>query len=89
MTGGLVDMRGALPFFHNKNMIWQIIVIITIQQKTVEGCLDMFPQFTKFHLFLAARNETLFFPCKTFSHCVVQLLIFYTSALCQTIYNNT
>ena len=32
--------------------------------------------------------KLFFFPCKTFSHCVVQL-IFYTSALCQTIYNNT
>ena len=32
--------------------------------------------------------KLFFFSCKTFSHCVVQL-IFYTSALCQTIYNNT
>ena len=39
--------------------------------------------------FPCSKKWNSFFPCKTFSHCVVQLLIFYTSALCQTIYNNT
>ena len=34
----------------------------------------MFPQFTKFHLFLAARNETLFFLAKP------SLIVLYNSS---------